>query len=286
MRGAQARAICLAVLVLLVPACARKGPRAASRASVVALVGDRPVELSEYAAYVRQATRQEPKEVSPRVASSLLDQYLEEVLLERAVEDAVPPAEGTNTVEKRRDVINRRAKLHEIGEEELRQEYEAHADRWQRPPLVRLSQLLLPTKEKAEEARKLLEKGTPWLQVSRALSVAPNAAAGGGLGWLSREDLPSEFEKPIWGLPAGGTTAPLPASHGFHVFHVDDRADTRVVPFEEAVPGLRLTLAEERSTMAVSDLMAEAGARHPVLVVEEHLPFPYVGALPRYAGRR
>ncbi|KAA0254555.1 MAG: peptidyl-prolyl cis-trans isomerase [Acidobacteria bacterium] len=284
--GRRAVLVGLAFLVALLPACARKGPRAASRASVVALVGDRPVELSDYAAYVRQATREEPKAVSPRVASSLLDQYLEELLLERAVEDAVPPAKGTNAEERRRDLINRRARLHEIGEADLRKEYEAHADRWKRPPLVRLSQLIVPTKEKADEARKLLEKGTPWLTVSRTLSLAPNAASGGGLGWLSREDLPAEFEKPVWGLPAGGTTPPLPAPHGFHVFRVEDRADTRVVPFEEAAPGLRLTLAEELSSAAVAELMAESARRHPLVVVEDHLPFPYVGALPRHGERR
>ena len=50
----------------------------------------------------RTATSEDPKNVSPRVLSSLLDQYLEEVLLARAVEAAVPPVPGANPAEKRR----------------------------------------------------------------------------------------------------------------------------------------------------------------------------------------
>lgn len=281
----RAAVVAVALLLALPLACARRGPRALSRPSVVALVGEEPVEFESFAAYVRLSAREEPKKVSPRVASSLLDQYLEERLLERSVADAVPKAQGATAVERRRDVVNRRARLDAIREEDLRREYASHPERWQRPPLLKLAQLILPTKEKADEARRQLEKGTPWLSVSRSFSTAPNAASGGGIGWLAREDLPAEFEKAVWKLPAGATTAPLPAPHGFHVFRVEDRADSRVVPFEEAAPALRLTVAEERSTAAVAALLAEARQRHPVVVVEEHLPFPYVGALPRLAER-
>ena len=287
--SAAARRRAAAVVVLLLAAlplaCARRGPRAVSRPSVVALVGEEPVEFEAFAAYVRQAAREEPRKVSPRVASSLLDQYLEERLLELAVADAVPEAQGSTAVERRRDVVNRRARLDAIREEDLRREYASHPERWQRPPLLKLAQLILPTKEKVDEARRRIEKGTPWLDVSRSLSTAPNAASGGGIGWLAREDLPAEFEKAVWKLPAGGTTPPLAAPHGFHIFRVEDRADSRVVPFEEAVPALRLALAEERSTAAVAALLAESRQRHPVVVVEEHLPFPYVGALPRFSER-
>jgi peptidyl-prolyl cis-trans isomerase C len=251
------------------------------------MVGDRPVEYEAFAAYVRAAAHQEPKEAAPRLASSLLDQYLEEVLLERAVEDAVPKAEGATAAERRRDLINRKARLSNVPEAELRKEYEIHSDRFQRPPLVKVEQLLLPTKEKAEEARRLLEKETPWLEVSKRLSAAPNAASGGSLGWLSEGDLPREFSKAVWKLPAGGTTPPLPAPHGFHIFRVEERADARVIPFEEALPSLRLSLAEERSTGAVEALLVEAKTAHPVVVLEDHLPFPYVGSWPHptEAGR-
>ncbi len=78
----------------------------------------------------------------------------------------------------------------------------------------------------------------------------------------------------------------LPAPHGFHVFHVEERLDGRDIPFEEARPGLRIALAEERSAKAVEDAIGEARAAFPVAVLEDHLPFPYVGTNPKAAPTR
>ena len=70
----------------------------------------------------------------------------------------------------------------------------------------------------------------------------------------------------------------LATPHGFHVFRVDERLDARDVTFEEALPALRMAVAEDRSARAVGEAIAEAHLRFPVSVVEDHLPFPYVGS--------
>ena len=242
--------------------------------------------LEEFFASARNAAGEDPKNVSPRVLSSLLDQYLEEVLLERAVEAARPPTPGATPAERRRAYLARRAGLETLSDAELKKEYDAHPDRYRRPELVRLSQLLLPTREAADAALKRLRDGASWVEVSRASSVAPNAASGGALGLLGRSDLPREFEKAIWALPTGGTTPVLAAPHGFHVFRVEERLDGRDISFEEARPGLKISLAEERSAKAVEDAIAEARDAFPVVVLEDHLPFPYVGTNPKAAPSR
>lgn len=267
----------LPALLAGLAACGRKGPRAAERPSTVAMLGDEPVEEEAFEAYVRAATGGPVGEASPQVASSLLDQFLEERLLQKAVEAADPKPEGETAEERRRDVLGRAARLGEISDEELRAEYARQPERWRHPPLVMLSQMILPTREAAEAARRKVLSGADWTRVSRESSRAPNAATGGGLGWLARTDLPAEFEKAVWGLPVGGLSPPLVTGHGVHVFRVDGRADGRVVPFEEARPALLLALAERRSSEALAALLAEARRRWPVTVVEEHLPFPYVG---------
>jgi hypothetical protein len=282
----RAAAAFLLALALGAPACHRRPANPAASPSVVALVGGNPVAWEDVAAYVRKATDEDPKNVSPRVASSLLDQYLEELLLERAVEDAVPPAKGDTAAERRRDLIARSAGLGALGDDDLQREYEARRARYRRPALIRVSQLLFQKRETAEAALRKLQTGTPWLDVSRTLSDAPNAASGGSLGLVARGDLPADFEKVLWSLPPGRTTAVIAAPHGYHVFRVEERFDERDVPFEEAKSALRLSLAEERSTKAAADLVAASRRRHPVVVVEDHLPFPYVGTNARLASPR
>jgi len=276
----------LALVSALLTACAKSGRSAAPGPSVVATVGDRRVTLEEFFASARNAAGEDPKNISPRVLSSLLDQYLEEVLLERAVDSARPPVEGATAAEKRRAYLARRAGLESIGEEDLRKEYDAHPERFRRPSLVRVSQLFFPTREAADAAVKRLKDGASWLEVSRSSSAAPNAASGGGLGLLSQSDLPHEFEKAVWGLKPGGTSPVLAAPHGYHVFRVEERFEARDVPFEEARSGLRISLAEERSAKAVEDTIAEARTAFPVTVLEDHLPFPYVGTSPKAAAAR
>ncbi len=286
MRGRAVLAALLVFLTALVSGCAKRTPRPAASPAVVALVGDQSVKWDDVAAYLKGAAGEEPKDVAPRVASSLLDQYLEELLLGRAVEDATPPLEGMTAADRRRTLISRRAGVDAISEEDLRREYAAHADRFRRPAFLRASQLLFRTREAAEAAQRRLAAGESWLEVSRTTSFAPNAASGGSLGLLARTDLPRDFEKSLWGLPAGKTTGILAAPHGFHILRVDERFDARDIPFDEARSALKLAVAEERSVRAAADLVAAARLRHPVSVVEEHLPFPYVGTNPRYVPHR
>jgi PPIC-type PPIASE domain len=260
--------------------CARRGPRAAARASVIALVGGHPVEYAEFELYLKGQTGEDPVNVSPQVASSLLDQYFEEILLSRAADEIRPPLVGTEA-EKRRELINRRARIDSISEDELRHEYEVEEEKGS-PEMLRLSQMLFPTREKAESALARLASGVSWLRVSQDLSDAPNAQTGGVLGLLARTDLPHDFEKAIWNLPVGRTSPILAASHGFFFFRVEERLGARNLPFEEARPALRLALAGRRSDAATAEILSEAKKAYPVAVVEDHLPFPYVGTSPRF----
>ncbi|MGE5345328.1 MAG: peptidylprolyl isomerase [Acidithiobacillales bacterium] len=286
MTAPRAAAACLGLLALATSGCTKRTPRPAANPSVVALVGGQPVMWKDVAAYLKGAAGDEPKDVTPRVASSLFDQYLEELLLERAEEDAVPPLAGRTPAERRRALISRRADLEGITEEDLRREYAEHPDRFWKPALIRASQLMFRSRPAAEAALKRLSAGEAWGDVSRTASVAPNAASGGSLGLLARTDLPRDFEKVLWGLPAGKTTGIIAAPHGFHIFRVDERFDAKDIPFEEARPALRLVLAQERSTKAAADLVAESLRRHPVAIMEEHLPFTYVGVYPRWVPAR
>src|SRR5664279_5911112 len=92
------------------------------------MAGERPVTLDEFMAWAKKATSEDPKNVSPRVLSSLLDQYLEEVLLGRAVEAAEPPVPGANSAEKRRAFLARSAGLETLQDSDLRREYDAHPE--------------------------------------------------------------------------------------------------------------------------------------------------------------
>ena len=171
-----------------------------------------------------------------------------------------------------------------ISEDDLRKEYASHADRFRRPALIRVSQLLVP---EPRGGRSRAEAPSGGRALAGDLADAEPGSERGD-GWLSR---PSRANRPAARLRKGPLGAAGRADdgnrlgpHGFHILRVDERFDGRDIPFDEAKSALRLSLAEERSVKAAADLVAGARRRHPVAVVEEHLPFPYVGTNPRYVG--
>jgi parvulin-like peptidyl-prolyl isomerase len=121
------------------------------------------------------------------------------------------------------------------------------------------------------------------VEVSKELSEAPNKGAGGALGFLARKDLPSDFEKAVWTQKVGTATPPVAAGSGFHIFRVEERLEGRTVTFEEAKAALRLAVAEQKASRTLETLLKESQERNPVSVLEDHLPFPYVGKLPKRA---
>ena len=96
--------------------------------------------------------------------------------------------------------------------------------------------------------------------------------------------IPRAFENAVFALQPGQTTGVLEAAYGFHLFRLEERYEGRAGPFEQAKPALRLAVAERKSTEALAALVAEARKRHPVKVVDEHLPFPYVGKEARFGA--
>jgi hypothetical protein len=196
------------------------------------------VTLDEFFASARNAAGEDPKNVSPRVLSSLLDQYLEEILLDRAVAAARPPAPARSPRERRRAYLTRRAGLETLTDADLRKEFDAHPDRYKSARVrARLAAPLPDARGRRRRGEDASKEGADWgsrCRAPRASRRTRRPAARSAFSAAS--DLPREFEKAIWGLPAGGTSGVLPAPHGFHVFRVEERLDARDITFEEARP--------------------------------------------------
>ena len=127
----------------------------------------------------------------------------------------------------------------------------------------------------------------PWIEVSRACERrAERGVRGRSRPPRAARTSRRSSRRRSGACPREGRARVLPAPHGFHVFRVEERLDARDIPFEEARPGLRIALAERRSAQAVEDAIAEARKTFRVIVLEDHLPFPYVGTNPKAAAAR
>ncbi len=249
----------------------------------VARVGSRLLEIVPFQDFVSEVTGEGWQGVGANVTSRLLDQYLDRlVVLETsrrrdvaAVSDplALGPAEMQWLLDELCGAPPEPDKA-EIAEEVAGRLEEV------RPARAHVRQLLVDTVEEALAARQRLAAGEDFIELSREVSRAPNAADGGELGFFDQGSLTPEIDEVIFSLEVGSFSEPVQGPSGYHVFQVlevvpsgpPDRGDV-----EDAVhTEFAQRQAREFFRKCILGLAVEVG----VEVHEESLWFSYSG---RYA---
>ncbi len=97
-----------------------------------------------------------------------------------------------------------------------------------------------PTEERIQEVQdRLAEPDADFAAIARELSDGDEAAAGGELGWLVRQQLAPEAADRIFALEAGEVSEGLYLEDGFHVYKVLEREMRPLAP--DQVSSLRAT---------------------------------------------
>ena len=265
---------CFAVLALVgAVGCGGSG-------DTVARVGSRQLEIAPFQDFVTEVTGEGWQGVGSNVTSRLLDQYLDRlVVLEAArgrdvaaVADplALGPAEmqwlldelcGSPPAPDETEIADKVARQLEV----------------ERPARAHVRQLLVDTYEEALAARQRLAAGEDFVELSREVSRAPNAADGGKLGFFDQGSLTPEIDEVIFSLEAGSFSDPVQGPSGYHVFQVlevvppgpSDRSNVEVAVRTEFAQ----RQAREFFRKCILGLAMEIG----VDVHEEFLWFSYSG---------
>ena len=77
--------------------------------------------------------------------------------------------------------------------------------------------------KRAEEAHARVQGGTDFAQVAVSYSDAPDALAGGGMGWRAQDRLPELFATTLAKMKPGDVSPVLRSAAGFHVLKLVDR---------------------------------------------------------------
>jgi parvulin-like peptidyl-prolyl isomerase len=290
------RRLLVIVACALAVACHRKP---SIPADVVARVGERMITLADFKRYLERNTGTELAQMGPEVASAMLDQYIEEIILSEyaAAHGVEIPAEqiaaavrndaGSTVIEKRDDM--RRQKLiadlsgdiSAPSDAEVRAYYEQHTGEFRSGEEVHVRQILVHDENVANEIQQKLKKGTPFEQLSNQFSHAPNAKKGGEIGFVGRGELPKMFEDEIFALKPGSVSGVIRTDSSFHIFKVDERRPPGIVDFQTAMPVIRERLKEEQVRNRIAELVGKARKEMQIATLTKRLPFRYSGTLPK-----
>jgi peptidyl-prolyl cis-trans isomerase C len=279
---------------LLLCGCHRKP---ATPPDVIVRVADRMLTLEDFKRYLERNAGTDLAQMAPEVASAMLDQYVEEVVLAEyagahgvevpadAIAAAVRADAGATVKEKKDDmrrqklIANMAAEIAEPSETQLREYYDKHQSEFRSGEEVRVRQILVHDEALADEIVGKLKKGASFEDLSRQYSLAPNAKKGGDIGYVSHGELPKMFEDEIFGLAPGAVSNVIRTDNSFHVFKVDERRPPGTVDLATAEPVIRQRIREDETRDRMASLTAEARRELPIAVLTKRLPFRYSGTL-------
>ena len=236
--------------------------------------------------------------MQPEVASALLDQYIEEVIVSEhaaktgvqvpadAIAQAVRSDAGATVIEKRdemrrqRLVTNISTQIAEPSETQIREYYEKNLNEFRSGEEVSVRQILMNDETVANDVAAKLKKGAAFEDLSAEFSRAPNAKRGGEIGFVSRGELPKMFEEQIFSLQPGQVSAVIRTDNSFHIFKVDGRRPAGVLSLDAATPLIRTRLKEDAIRERMAQLVGRAKREFQIAVLTKRLPFRYSGQMP------
>lgn len=291
---ARRAAILLIVALPLLSACKREP---ATPPDVVVRVNDRLLTLADFKRYLERNAGTELAQLTPEVASAMLDQFVEEIIIsEQAarqgievpadkIAEAVRTEAGVTVIEKRDEMRREKlitdltAEIPEPSDVAVQAYYEEHINDFRSGEEVRVRQILVNDEALANDIVKKLQGGADFAELSAQYSRAANAKRGGEIGWVSREELPKMFADEILGLKEGQVSGVIRTDSTFHIFRVDERRPAGMLTAAAAAPLIRNRLKEEAVRQRLEQLLNRSQQQMKIAVLTRRLPFRYSGGL-------
>jgi peptidyl-prolyl cis-trans isomerase C len=290
------RAALVTLITLAIFACHRKPSLAPD---VVARIGERMMTLADFKRYLERNAGTELAQVNPEVASAMLDQYVEEIVLSEyaashgvevsaeKIAAGVRTDAGVTVIEKRDEMRRQKlvgdlsGQIPPASDDEVRAYYEQHPDEFKSGEEVHVRQILVHDETLANDIQQKLRAGASFEELSGQYSLAPNAKKGGDIGYVSRGELPKMFEDEIFALKPGSVSNVIRTDASFHLFKVDERRPPGTIDLPTAAPVIRTRLRDDAIRQKIADLVSRSRGDLSIAILTKRLPFKYSGTLPK-----
>lgn len=152
----------------------------------------------------------------------------------------------------------------QVGDAEVQQFYRRNRQQFMRVERVRARHIRLPDEASAQKVAAQLGAGADFATLARRHSIAPDAQAGGALGWIRHEGPASWLAQLLFAQPQGKVSAPVrtPAGPGDHaaweIVLVEQRVQGYQDPASESVRyAARRAIARATALQQLADLRRE-----------------------------
>ena len=108
----------------------------------------------------------------------------------------------------------------QVTDGEAQKHFNANRKAYATEKKVRVAQIVLPNRDRAEGILKRLKAGEDFDKVAREVSISPEATRGGDLGFFEPGIMPETIDRMISSLSVGKVSPVSQSPYGFHIFKV------------------------------------------------------------------
>jgi len=159
-----------------------------------------------------------------------------------------------------------------VTDPEVERYYADHVGEFQAPESVRVSQIVVGTREEAVQLRERLRREPQtFAELARRLSIAPEGQSGGDLGYIARGGgFPEVFDL-CFSLPRNVISEVTPSPYGFHLFKVVDKKPAQRLTLEQVRGQVLERLEREKRARAQADYLTTLRKRAAIQIDEKAL---------------
>lgn len=153
--------------------------------------------------------------------------------------------------------------------EEIKEYYESHQEEFKHLQKVELMQIVTSTREEAKDLLKKLAEGADMGELARQFSIAPEAEAGGYLGWVEKGALDLAMDKVIFSLPLGKISTILETPYGYHIFRVISVQPEGHTSLPDSMKSIESKLLTEKKDLFYKEWLKTLKSQYPVVIKKE-----------------
>jgi peptidyl-prolyl cis-trans isomerase C len=155
---------------------------------------------------------------------------------------------------------------------EVERYYSDHAGDFQEPERVRVSQIVVPTRDEAVQIREKLRRNPQtFAEVAKKSSIGPEGKNGGDLGYIGRgAGFPEVFDA-CFTMPLNVISEVTPSPYGFHIFRVADRKGAQKRTIEQARSEIAEKLARDKRARAQEEYLRALRERAKIQIDDKIL---------------
>jgi len=157
-----------------------------------------------------------------------------------------------------------------VSEEEVKKVFEDNKDKFGTPAGVKLRQILLKTKQEADDMLLALKAGADFAALASQKSVdTVSAAKGGDIGPVYKGQLLPDIEKTVFDLKTGQLSDPISAGGVYHILKVDTVIAAVPPDYEKVKNQLREGILQAKIDEALPQLLNDLRAQAKIEVTPQ-----------------